>query len=181
MDTKKPKNKAPALGFQIEFEPMKEAQAPEVQIEIERMIAVCEWLKQGDIAECKTGDVKHVAKLLDQLIELEDLAPGALAELLSMLLPLYRQLAARMEFFHAEQKMADAAGVGDEYRAMQKARKLGKKIEARKAWIELHMKAYGWSKTVAEREYATRSGISEETVHRTVSRHKQAERERGKK
>lgn len=157
MDAENQKNKSPI---------------PVLRIDAERLNAVFEGLKQGDIAECKTGDVRHAADLLAHVLLLESVAPGLLTEILSTLTPYYLRMAMRMARFEAEQKMADAAGAGDEYRAMVNAYKTGTQAEYAKAWIDVHMKANGWNQAEAVRAYAAQTGRDEESARRSVTRQK---------
>lgn len=158
MDENKPKNEAPA---------------PEFQIEIESLIAVATVIGRGGrISKCKAPDVKHTLELLARVIALEELAPGVLSDILSTLIPYYLRMAFRAKRFEAEQKMADAAGAGDEYRAMVDAFKTGTQAEYIKAWIDAHMKANNWHQEEAVRAYAAQAGRDADSVRRTVTRQK---------
>lgn len=159
MDEKKPKNEN-LFPF------------PVLRIETERLNAVFKGLKQGDIAECKTGDVRHAADLLAHVLLLEGVAPGLLTDVLSTLTPHHLRRAFREKRFEAEQKMADAAGAGDEYRAMVDAFKTGTQAEYIKAWIDAHMKANNWHQEEAVRAYAAQAGRDADSVRRTVTRQK---------
>lgn len=144
----------------------------EFPIDCERLMSVAQALGEGDISECKTDDVKHTVELLVRLDFVENLVPGLLSNMLSVLIPHY--LGKKREAMLLELALGDAKkhGLVDEFQSVVDAARNRKKADLVQRLVDYHMKAYGMSQAEAIRLASEHYGREEESVRRSVTRSK---------
>ena len=149
---------------------------PPFEINIDRDIL---WRVGTALGDCnidglKTNEIRHVVELIAHLIFIEDLAPGLLRNMLSVLIPHYL---GRMRLEIAKDLMkkdASKKGLSDELgKIFATAEKKQTKEELRLLLIEYLMKEEGISQAEAIHRYANHYGQgkdSEDSIRRAVSR-----------
>ncbi len=149
---------------------------PPFEINIDRDIL---WRVGTALGDCnidglKTNEIRHVVELIAHLIFIEDLAPGLLRNMLSVLIPHYLSRM-RVEILKdLMKKDASKKGLSDELgEIFAVAEKKQTKEELRLLLIEYLMKEEGINQAEAIRRYADHYGQgkdSEDSIRRAVSR-----------
>lgn len=99
----------------------------ELSIDTSILTRVGHALGEGDISDCKTGDVRHVMELLAGLIFVEDLVPGLLSNMLSVLVPHYLGRLRLETLTELMEREAAKKGATEEYKKVMEAAKQRKK------------------------------------------------------
>ena len=149
---------------------------PPFEINIDRDILFRVGTALGDcnIDELKTNEIRHVVELIAHLIFIEDLAPGLLRNMLSVLIPHYLSRR-RVEILKdLMKKDASKKGLSVELgEIFAVAEKKQTKEELRLLLIEYLMKEEGINQAEAIHRYANHYGQgkdSEDSIRRAVSR-----------
>ena len=155
---------------------------PPFEINIDRDIL---WRVGTALGDCnidglKTNEIRHVVELIAHLIFIEDLAPGLLRNMLSVLIPNYLG-SMRLEITKdLMKKDASKKGLSDELgKIFTTAEKKQTKEELMGLLIDYLMKEGGISQAAAIRRYADRYGRDEESIRRAVNRAKNKKENKG--
>ena len=148
---------------------------PPFEINIDRDIL---WRVGTALGDCnidglKTNEIRHVVELIAHLISIEDLAPGLLRNMLSVLIPHYLG-SMRLEITKdLMTKDASKKGLSDELGAIfTAAEKKQNKEELRFLMINYLMKSEGINQEEAIRRYADHRGMDEDSIRRSLNRAK---------
>lgn len=122
------------------------------------------------VNECKTTDLKHVAKLLARIHDFDMLAPGVLAMLMDDLLPyLFRRYQAQMEA-ETLAPYAEKFGAGEEFDALERARQRGRKGDMYAALAATLTKLSGKPEAEVIEDIAQRYNLDPESLRRSIRR-----------
>lgn len=126
------------------------------------------------IEECRIRDVKHVVRLLAQVVVLEDLAPGFVASMFDTFIPHFMGERDRQIVKAESQRRADVAGFGKQWSAAIEAGTSPRAAGFKAAIVEAFMAAHKCTEQEAVRKTAAHYGIDEESLRRTMRRHRAA-------
>lgn len=145
-----------------------------LQLDAERLFRVFKTLQRGDgdLSECLAPDLKHTTEVLGHLIAMQSIAPGFLDQIFDVWMPHFIGQTNKANLSATAQRKADAAGFGDEWRAVVDAGNHPKQKDYLEKMIELHMKANNATQAEAIRAMAKQTGRDEDSVRRTVTRSK---------
>lgn len=156
---------------------MKHTDKPRVEIHMDSLVSVANALWQGDISECKVGEVREAAGVLSLIVRLEELAPGFVPEMLGTFLPYFTKKAEREVIGRMIQDRANSEGFGSEWRAAVEAGISPKKKDYLYRVAELFMAFSGMNEDDSAHEISHLFGREIEDVKRQIRRSKSRIRE----
>lgn len=144
------------------------------KIETDRFLRVTEAIGRGDgdLTGCLMPDIKHLCEILARVAVLQDLAPGFMDEMFDVWIPHFIKMRDKAQTGAVAQGKADAAGFGDDWRAVVDAGNSPHQKDYIARVVSLQMKLTGCNQTQAIKTVAEQSGRDESSLRRTVTKSK---------
>jgi hypothetical protein len=149
------------------------------KIELDRVIRVSSVIGRvddqgrmnGDLSDCLSPDLKHLAELLSRILALEIAAPGFTVNMQAFL-PHRIKLRKQAEHEALMQKKFDEMGFGEEWRGVRDAYRHPKKKDYMANVIAFNMKLHGMDQDQCIQAVARQSGESIESLRKAMTRYK---------
>lgn len=140
--------------------------------EAERLLNVMRALGDGDISDCKTGDINHTIEAMTRVSVLADLVPGFMDEFMDIHLRYFALMHRRAVIGEWAQQRADAEGFGQEWRLAIEAGNSPNKKDHLEKMAAVLMKAEKLNQNQAAQKLAEFIGTDPENIARQLKRSK---------